>query len=710
MSSKNKYSNRLINQKSPYLLQHAHNPVDWYPWGEEAFEKAKADGKPIFLSIGYSTCYWCHVMEREVFENKELANLMNEAFVNIKVDREERPDVDRIYMRALQAMSGHGGWPMSVFLTPDLKPFYAATYIPPVPKHGIPGFGDIVRAITNVWQNEREKVTDTSQQIYDHLSKAASPKPASEKIDDSILTNGFSMIKEAYDPVNGGFGDAPKFPTPVMFNFLLRYYIRTNESDALEIPSASLKKMALGGIYDHIGGGFHRYATDAKWHVPHFEKMLYDQAQLITSYIDLYQISGDTFYGDVAHDILGYIKRVMIAHEGGFYSAEDAESAVDEATPSEKEEGAFYVWDYSEIKSVLTDDEFSVVEIHYGLQKTGNVASDPHGVFTGKNILSVEKSIEETGKILGKKSDEVINLLSSARETLSAAREKRVKPHLDDKILLSWNGLMISACARAYQSFGEDDYLSMAENAAQFILQSFFNQKSGKLVRRYRDGEADINAHLDDYAFFIRALIDLYESSFDVNFLETALRLTDDMIDLFYDPDSAGFFDTSGKDPSVIIRSKEWHDGAEPSGNSVAIENLLRLSYMLGREDYYEKAQKSLTYFGEIMRKAPQATAQLLSSLELALTKPQQIIIAGYKNDEQTNRMIQEVHRLFKPNKVLLLADNDKGQKYLESKVDFIKTVKMIDDKPTAYVCENFTCNLPTNNVEDLKEQLRNSQ
>lgn len=698
MTHSTKKPNRLVNEKSPYLLQHAHNPVDWYPWGEDAFERAKQEDKPIFLSVGYSTCYWCHVMEREVFENEQLAELMNTHFINIKVDREERPDVDRIYMKALQAMSGQGGWPMSVFLTHDLKPFYAATYIPPTPRHGIPAFGDIVQAIDNVWKNEREKITETSRQIYDHLSKSVPPRLPEQKLDDKILENGFEKIKEAFDPVCGGFGDAPKFPTPVMFNFLLRYHVRTGNLKALEMTAFTLKKMARGGIYDHIGGGFHRYATDTKWQVPHFEKMLYDQAQLVSSYIDAYQITSDVFFANAAKDVLDYVERVMTSPEGGFYSAEDAESAVHPDNPSEKEEGAFYVWTYDEIKSALTPDEFTIAEKYFGIRENGNVETDPHGVFTGKNILSItgdKEAADRTG------------IIPSIRSKLFDVREKRTKPHLDDKILVSWNGLMISAYARAFQVFGEDAYLRMADNAARFIVNTLYDRNRGKLLRRYRGGESKIDAHLEDYAFLVRSLIDLYEASFDTDMLESAMLLTEDMIILFYDGDNGGFFDTSGMDPSVILRSKEWHDGAEPSANSVAIEVLLRLSHMFGREDYREKAMKSLSYFAELMSKAPQATAQFLAVLDLALSKPKQIIIAGSAGESSTRAFIREVHARFIPNKILLLADGDKGQEYLASKVDFIGTVKMIDDKPTAYVCENFTCKLPVNDITELRGQLQ---
>jgi uncharacterized protein len=698
--------NRLLNEKSPYLQQHAYNPVDWYPWSEEAFTKAKEEDKPIFLSIGYSTCYWCHVMEREVFENEQLAGLMNTHMVNVKVDREERPDVDRIYMKALQAMSGHGGWPMSVFLTHDLKPFYAATYIPPVPRHGIPGFRDIVMAIGKVWKNEREKITQSSEQIFEHLQRSVSTTLPQQKLSGEILHNGFRKIKESFDPINGGFGEAPKFPSPVLFNFLHRYYVRTGEKEASDMTLFTLRKMAHGGIYDHVGGGFHRYATDANWHVPHFEKMLYDQAQLINSYIDAYLISKNNSYAGVAKDVLHYVKRVMTSPVGGFYSAEDAESALDPDRPDEKEEGAFYVWRHSEIGSILTPDEMEIAKTYFGLRENGNVEADPHGVFTGRNILSVSAGIDVLAFDSGKNEDEIEKAISTISKKLFDARENRPKPHLDDKILVSWNGLMISACARAYQAFDNRDYLQSAENAVRFVLDNLYDAESRTLLRRYRDGESMIEANLEDYAFLIQSLIDLYESSFDVKMLDTALHLTEDMITLFYDNDNGGFFDTSGKDPSIILRSKEWHDGAEPSGNSIAIQNLLRLSHIFDRDDYREKAIKSLAYFGELMDKAPQALAQFLAVLDLALTKPKQIVIAGSPDAPGTREMLNEVHTRFIPHKVVLLADGGAGQEYLASKVEFLRTTNQINGKPTAYVCENYTCRLPVNDVETLRKLL----
>jgi uncharacterized protein len=698
--------NRLLNEKSPYLQQHAYNPVDWYPWSEEAFTKARAEDKPIFLSIGYSTCYWCHVMEREVFENEQLAGLMNTHMVNVKVDREERPDVDRIYMKALQAMSGHGGWPMSVFLTHDLKPFYAATYIPPIPRHGIPGFRDIVMAIEKVWKNEREKIKQTGEQIFEHLQRSASTALPQQELSEEILHNGFRKIRESFDPVNGGFGEAPKFPSPVLFNFLHKYYVRAGKKEASDMTLFTLTKMAHGGIYDHVGGGFHRYATDVNWHVPHFEKMLYDQAQLILSYIDAYLISRNDFFGRIAQDIIRYVERVMTSPEGGFYSAEDAESAINSDSPDDKEEGAFYVWTYQEIKSLLSSDEFEIAREHFGIREDGNIEADPHGVFTGKNILSIVSDTDALAGKLHRDKSEIVALIQSVRRKLFDARRQRPKPHLDDKILVSWNGLMISACARAYQVFGNRDFLRLADNAARFILDTLYDRNSRKLLRRYREGEALIEAHLEDYAFLIRSLLDLYETSFDITMLDTALHLTDDMMELFYDHDNGGFFDTSGKDPSVILRSKEWHDGAEPSGNSIAIENLLRLSHMFGQSEYHVKAMKSLSYFSELMHKAPHAVGQLLAVLEGALAQPKQIVIAGTPGNSQTRDMVQEVYSRFIPNKVVLLADGGAGQEYLASKVEFLETTKQINGKPTAYVCENYTCRLPVNDVETLRELL----
>lgn len=703
-----KEPNRLIHEKSPYLLQHAFNPVDWYPWGEEAFEKARRENKPIFLSIGYSTCYWCHVMEREVFENEKIAELMNKYVVSIKVDREERPDVDRVYMTALYAIAGSGGWPMSMFLTPELKPFYGATYIPPEAKYGRPGFKDILKRVHEVWTTNRQGIYEDSERLAGYIRQATAPDAQATKVDASVLQRGFEAYVNSYDSSYAGFGNAPKFPRPVSFNFLLRYYSRTGEGKALEMTLATLQGMARGGMYDHIGGGFHRYATDAKWHVPHFEKMLYDQAQLVISYLEAYQITHEPFYADVVRDVLTYVQRNMTHPQGAFYSAEDAESAVDPARPEEKEEGAFYTWVKQEIDRLLEPQVAQVFNYYYGVQENGNVESDPHQEFVGENILYIAHSQKETAEQFGLSVDEVRAILSRARQTLFAAREKRPHPHLDDKVLVSWNGLMISAFARAYQVLADEEYLHAAERAGQFILDKLYNQKKKQLLRRYRDGEARYRAVLEDYAFFTQGLLDLYEASLDIRWLKTAIELTEQQNRLFYDKENGGFYDTAGKDESLLVRTKESYDGAEPTGNSIAILNLLRLAQMTNNQEWQAMAEKSLTYFGEQMQRSPRGLAQFLVALDFSLSKPKQIIIAGKADDPHTRSLLEEVHARFIPNKIILLADEGKGQALLASYIPFIESVKRLDGKSTAYICQDYACELPTSEREVVAELLVN--
>lgn len=708
--AKGKKPNRLINEKSPYLLQHAFNPVHWYPWGKEAFEKARNENKPIFLSVGYSTCYWCHVMEREVFENDSIAALMNEYVVAIKVDREERPDVDRIYMIALQAMIGRGGWPMSMFLTPDLKPFYGSTFIPAKPKYGSPGFPQIISAINNAWINRRQEIYESSQKIASYLKDATAPNANPTDVDLTTLTIGYQSFKNDYDSENGGFGKAPKFPRPVIFNFLFRYYSRTGDEKALSMTLETLKKMANGGIHDHIGGGFHRYSTDDIWQSPHFEKMLYDQAQLTVSYLEAYQIMQDDLYANAARDILDFVKREMTYPGGGFYSAEDAESVVNPSKPEVKEEGAFYTWHKSETDAILTPQEAEVFNFYYSIKQNGNVKIDLLGEFKNENILYVAHSIEETSKKLNLKVENTKSLLSSAEEKVYKKRELKPHPHLDDKIILSWNGLMISAFAKAYQVLGDEKYLNTAVNACSFMLNKLYDYNDEILLRRYRDGEARFDAHLKDYAFFIQSLLDLYESSFDIRWFETAIKLNQQQIKLFYDKDQGGFFDTAGNDSSIIARTKEWFDDDQPSGNSIAILNLLRLSQMTGDNSLMEMALKSLAYFGERIKQAPQAMPQFLAAIDFSLAKPKQIIIAGSPTDPHTKELLREVHSHFVPNKIILLADGESGQKVLASYIPFIESVTMIERKSTAYICENYTCQLPTSDRTIVAKLLKDKR
>lgn len=698
-------TNRLIKEKSPYLLQHAHNPVDWYPWGDEAFQKAREEDKPIFLSIGYSTCYWCHVMEREVFENETIAQIMNEKMVNIKVDREERPDVDRVYMSALVATTGQGGWPMSVFLTHDLKPFYAATYIRPIEHHGRPGFPDLVKRISELWQNERQKILTSSEQITEHL-RLSSKSGNNTTIDDSIINKLYIQFLRIYDPNYGGFSNAPKFPRPSVFNFLLSYFKQTGNGSSLKMVLNTLRSMKRGGIYDQLGGGFHRYSVDEQWRVPHFEKMLYDQAQLAISYLETYQITKDDTLIETAKGILDYVLIKLHHKDGGFYSAEDAESISNPSKPHEKEEGAFYVWTKSELEAHLGKENTEIFNYYFGVEDDGNALQDHLNVFYGQNILYVAHNIEETAQKFGKTPDELKRLLLAAKHKLYLEREKRPHPHLDDKIITAWNGLMISAFAKAYQILECDVYRDAAEKAARFIMNNLYDPQTQTLYRRYRDGDARFDGGLQDYSFMIQGLIDLYESTFDFRWLEYAISLTAKQIELFWDADAGGFFDTTGNDPSILIRTKEDYDGAEPTGNSIAAMNLLKLSQITNNNKWHEMAEKTIQSFGSRLHQMPEALPQMLVAFNWQLTTPKEIIIVGNISAEDTKVILREVRKHFLPNKIILLVDDDSKSK-LVTYLPFIENMTMIDGKATAYICQNYSCQLPTNDVEKVAEMLR---
>ena len=694
--------NKLINEKSPYLIQHAYNPVEWYPWGDEAFQKARDEDKPIFLSIGYSTCYWCHVMEREVFENEHIAKEMNKLFVNIKVDREERPDVDRVYMSALQAMTGSGGWPMSMFLTSDLKPFYGATYVPPTSKYGLPGFEDLIHQLAVGWKTRRDEVNESGENILKHIREASQNIAAASELNNEMLLKGAQQFKNGFDDEYGGFGESPKFPRPPGINFLLRTYYRFEDSESLQMVIRTLLQMAKGGLYDHLGGGFHRYSVDRYWRVPHFEKMLYDQAQLAVNYLEAYQVTGDKYFGDITRDVLGYVSRVMTHPEGGFFSAEDAESVIDPAEPHEKEEGAFYVWSKSEIDTLLGEDA-EIFNYFYGVNAHGNApqGSDPHSVFVEKNILYKAHSLSETSNKFERSTDQINEILEDCRKSLFIAREKRPLPHKDDKILTSWNGLMISAFAKAYAVFNEPAQLEKAQKAADFILGNLYNSTEKKLLHRWRDGEAKIDATLEDFAFFSQGLIDLYEASFDEKYLKHAVELSEIMINDFYDETEGGFFDTSGKDTSILVRTKEDYDSAEPTGNSVAINNLLRLSALTGNTAWYDMAYKSVLAFSDKLVRMPYAMPQMLVALDSLLYKPKQIIIAG-GNDETAYRMLREVQNRFMPDKVVVKIDPADAA----DSITFASKVVQSPGETTAYVCENFACKLPVKTPGELAKLL----
>jgi uncharacterized protein YyaL (SSP411 family) len=664
--------NRLIHETSPYLLQHAYNPVDWYPWGEEAFAKARKENKPIFLSIGYSTCHWCHVMEHESFENDEVATVMNKYFVCIKVDREERPDIDRVYMTAVQATTGSGGWPMSVWLTPDLKPFFCGTYFPPDARYGRPGFKELLQRVHDVWEGNHDAVVAQAGKIAETVGQYASiggEGSTNRPLDAVPLQFGFEQFQSSYDEVNGGFGGAPKFPRPVSLNFLFRYFARTNDVAARDMALHTLRAMGEGGMFDQLGGGFHRYSVDDHWLVSHFEKMLYDQAQLVSSYVDAYQITHDPFYADIARRTCDYVLRDMTSPDGGFYSAEDADS--------EGVEGKFYVWTHEEIEKVLGDRADAFCQA-YGVTVDGNWEH-------GWNVLHVV-SPEAAG-------------FAKERAKLFAVREKRIRPHRDEKVLTAWNGLMISALSRASQAFDEPKYRDAAERAARYLVAN--RLKDGKLTRT-----ATVPAMVEDYAFLGNGLVDLYETDFDPQWLVTATKLADTMLAQFYDAKDGGFYQTDGHDPSVIVRSKEDYDGAEPSGNSMAALLLLRLAQFTDRADYRDAAEKTLQLFGDHLRKAPSTVPQMLCVLDFYLSKPKQIVIAGKPDAADTKAMLHAVREQHLPNAIVILADGGDSQKTLAKLLPFLETIKPIDGKATAYVCVNYACQLPTNERGKLTELL----
>jgi uncharacterized protein YyaL (SSP411 family) len=733
-------TNRLAREKSPYLLQHAHNPVDWLPWGEEAFAKARRENKPIFLSIGYSTCHWCHVMAHESFESADVAAIMNREFVNIKVDREERPDVDRVYMTFVQATTGGGGWPMSVWLTPELKPFVGGTYFPPENRYGQPGFSKVLERIAAAWEQDHEKIAEQGTKIIAALAQAESGGGEATQLGAATLDAAYQQIARSYDAHEGGFGVAPKFPRPVTLNFLFRIYARDAASPiapspgavrgkhALEMNLFTLRKMAAGGIHDHLGGGFHRYSVDAFWHVPHFEKMLYDQAQLAVAYLEAFQITREPLFEEVARDTLDYVRRDMTAKEGGFFSAEDADSVIPVAAvhdrrpndpgagmespgaqraPLQKSEGAFYVWSKEEIDAAHGSST-EIFNFHYGVQPDGNVppAADPHAEFTGKNILIELQTAAETAKHFKKEEAEVRELLAKSRATLLALRAKRPRPHLDDKIITAWNGLMISAYARGAQVLDDPDYLEAATRAATFVRTQLYDESRKILVRNYREGRSEVEGFADDYAFVIQGSLDLYEASFDVRWLQFAIELQETQDRLFFDQERGGYFSGTGKDASILLRMKEDNDSAEPAASSVAALNLFRLAQFRDEKRWRERAEKTINAFSPQISHFPSAMPQMLVALDFSLSGPRQIVIAGKRDSKETRTLRAEVHRHFLPNKILLLADSADGQKYLEERLEALRGMKPVEGKPAAYVCENFTCKAPVTNPKALGELL----
>ncbi len=694
-SMKNMQANHLLHEKSPYLQQHAYNPVDWYPWGDEALALARKEDKPIFLSIGYSTCHWCHVMAHESFEDQEIADFLNANFICIKVDREERPGIDQIYMAAARAMTGGGGWPLSLFLFPDTKPFYAGTYFPPRAAFGRPGFMEILQAIHTAWRTDRVTLSLTADQVTAHIQKTTETTGAA--IDTAWLKKGFSQIAESYEPKYGGFGQSPKFPRPVVMDFLLRYYKSNGETEARDMSLFTLERMAAGGMYDHIGGGFHRYSVDGQWRIPHFEKMLYDQSQLVSQYLSAYQLNGNPLYKQIAVETLEYVLRDMQDANGGFYSAEDADSE-NPYDPEEHSEGAYYLWTENEIDTVLSKEEARIAKLFYGVQKDGNALHDPQKEFTGRNILYKQYDLTEVARKAGVSEEQAGKLLQTAREKLLTQRKKRTAPHLDDKIITAWNGLMISAFAKAAVVLDEERYLHAADKAADFLLTNLI--QDDELKRRYRDGEAKYPAGLDDYSFLIHGLLDLYSASHDLSRLQQAIKLTEKQLAEFTD-EKGGFYDTP-QAAGLLARLKEAYDGAEPSGNSVAALNLLRLATLTNNQKWAEVAEKSISSFAGILAKYPPAMPLMLSAMDFQMDKPKQIVIVGNKDDVETELLLREVHSRYLPNAILMLADGGENQQFLEKELPFLQTATKIDGKATAYVCENFTCKMPVNTPNKL--------
>lgn len=665
MITKTQLINRLISEKSPYLLQHAHNPVDWYPWGDEAFSKAKKEDKPVFLSIGYSTCHWCHVMERESFEDAEVAEILNRHYISIKVDREERPDIDTIYMSVCQVLTGHGGWPLTIFMTPDKKPFYAGTYFPKTSGRGMPGLTDVLNQIAGVWKNQRDKVMASGDEITKMVEKSIFTHNEGEVTEDTLHA-AFKYFKDSFDPLYGGFGRAPKFPTPHNLSFLLRYWKMTGRPEALEMVEKTLDSMYLGGIYDHIGFGFSRYSTDQQWLVPHFEKMLYDNALLAIAYLEAFQSTGKEKYANTAREIFTYVLRDMTSPDGAFYSAEDADS--------EGEEGKFYVWKPEEVKGILGEEEGNRYCAAYKITEKGN--------FEGQSI----PNLIETGYVSG---------FDSARNKLFLERQRRIHPFKDDKILTAWNGLMIAALALGTRILHETRYVEAAKKNLEFVITHLRRSSDGRLMARYRDGETAHRGYVDDYAFLIWGLLELYETTFEPDCLDIALELNGDLLKYFWDDTHGGLFQYGIDAESLITRPKESYDGAQPSGNSVAAVNFLRLARLTGNTELSETAQTQLKSFGGSINKSPMGHTHFLTAAYLNIVPAVEVTIVGNTDSEDTQQMLEVINRGFHPEITLIVKPNNKKER------------ESIGGKATAYVCKDFACQQPVTQAGELAQMIR---
>jgi uncharacterized protein len=688
-------SNHLLTEKSPYLLQHAHNPVDWYPWGREAFERARAEGKPVFLSIGYATCHWCHVMAHESFEDEEVAGKLNHSFVSIKVDREERPDIDQVYMSVCQALTGRGGWPLSIFMTPEAKPFFAGTYFPKTSRLGMSGFIELLTQINALWQKDRGRICQAAEQTTQTIQQKTTPDSGGITLSAQTLSLGCEQLKKAFDPTWGGFGGAPKFPTPHHLTFLLRRYRQDGEPQIQRIIEKTLQAMRFGGVFDQIGLGFHRYSVDEKWLVPHFEKMLYDQALLALAYTEAYQALKNPFHAQVSREIFHYVLRDMTSPEGGFYSAEDADS--------EGEEGLFYLWTYQQVKDILGRDSADLFCRFYNIIPAGNFEE-------GKNIPHVSVSAEEFAQKEKMGLKELEALLSEARERLFSVREKRIHPLKDDKILTSWNGLMIAALAKGSQALGDPVYAQAAGKAARFILKTMRTPEGG-LYRRYREGQVAYPGFLDDYAFFIWGLIELYETLFDIRFLQEAVALNQRLIDLFWDQEKGGCYFTAEEGEKLIFREKDLYDGATPSANSVTALNFLRLGRMTGNTDLEHKADQLFNHFSATVAGYPMAYTQFLNALDFGFGPGQEIVVAGNPAEDKAGEMISMIQRSFLPNKVLLLRPEGERETQIAGKLSpFLEPLIPVNNQPTVFLCSQYACQSPMTDVDELKKVLEGKE
>jgi len=677
--------NHLINETSPYLLQHAHNPVDWYPWGEEAFEIARRENKPVLLSIGYSACHWCHVMAHESFENEEIAKLMNEHFVNIKVDREERPDLDQIYMNAVQMMTHHGGWPMTVFLTPDAVPFYGGTYFPPQDRYNIPGFPRVLIGVAEAYRERQDDIRETGASLITELRRLSETGGADHPIEPELLDAAYAGMIRNYDSVNGGFGGAPKFPPAMALEFLLRTYVRTGNQDALQIVSHTCRKMANGGMYDQLGGGFHRYSTDSRWLVPHFEKMLYDNALLSRLYLHYFQVSGDESARETLEGILDYVLREMTHPKGGFYSTQDADS--------EGHEGKFFVWDIEEIRDALGETAASRFCDYYDITQSGN--------FEGKNIPNVTRSLEDVAVAHNVSVSELQASLNESKRILFELREKRIKPDRDEKILTAWNGLMMASFAEAGVVLDCPDYTNTARRNAEFVLSNL--REGGMLLRTWKDGRAKFNAYLEDYAFLAEGLLTLFETTGEPRWLREALALTDHMIEEFWDNEGGGFYFTGKSHENLIVRSKDYFDNATPSGNSVATIELLRLATLTGQENYRNLATAVLREVGNQIQRYPSGFGYALAAADFLLSTPKEVAIVG-KDAFDIQPLLAETWRGYLPNKVVAVGLGEDSE--ISQLTPLLQDRPLIDGLATAYVCEHFTCQQPVTDISGLREQL----